>query len=66
MRAILPVAVGVSLLAVVATLFGGLASMSRGGGFNARWGNRLMRLRVASQAVALVLLALWFFVARSG
>jgi hypothetical protein len=40
--------------------------MSRGGAFNVRWGNRLMRWRVASQGAALALLALYFVLARLG
>lgn len=66
LQTLLPYAVVLSLGAVVASLFGGLVSMSRGGAFNARWGNRLMRFRVASQAVAIALIALWFFAGRSG
>ncbi|MBE0533165.1 MAG: HIG1 domain-containing protein [Rhodospirillales bacterium] len=36
----------------------GLFSMMKGGAFNARFGNRLMRLRVAIQGVAVVLVAM--------
>lgn len=61
---ILPYLIGVSLVAVLASLFGGLASMSRGGEFNARWGNRLMRWRVISQGVALALVGLYFALTR--
>lgn len=51
----------VAMLAVVGVLFAGVVSMARGGEFNARWGNRLMRWRVALQAVAvgLALLLVW-------
>jgi hypothetical protein len=50
-----------AMLAVVAVLFAGVVSMARGGEFNARWGNRLMRWRVMLQAVAIValLLVVW-------
>ncbi|NNG04177.1 MAG: twin transmembrane helix small protein [Inquilinus sp.] len=44
-----------AMLAVLATLFVGLIGMARGGEFNARYGNRLMRLRVILQGVALLL-----------
>ena len=46
------------------SLFAGLVSMARGGTFNARWSNRLMRARVIAQGAALVLLALYFVITR--
>ncbi len=51
----------VAMLAVVVVLFAGVVSMARGGEFNARWGNRLMRWRVMLQAVAILalLLVVW-------
>ena len=49
------IAVILAMLAVLATLFVGLVGMARGGKFNARYGNRLMRLRVILQGVALLL-----------
>lgn len=49
------VAVILAMLAVLATLFVGLVGMARGGEFNARYGNRLMRLRVILQGLALLL-----------
>ena len=66
LKLILPYLIGVSLVAVLGSLFGGLASMSRGGDFNLRWGNRLMRWRVISQGVALALIALYFALTRLG
>ncbi len=52
-----------AMLSVLAVLFTGIIGMIRGGEFNAKWGNKLMRLRVALQALALVLLLLtaWAF-----
>lgn len=58
--AVLPYLIGLSLFAVLATLFTGLVSMTRGGDFNARYGNKLMRLRVLLQAVTIALLMLYF------
>jgi len=43
------------LLATVGALFLGLFSMARGGEFNRKYGNKLMRFRVAFQAVAILL-----------
>ena len=53
--AVLPYLIGLSLFAVVATLFTGLVSMTKGGEFNARYGNKLMRLRVILQALTIAL-----------
>lgn len=53
-----PVIVILALLAVLAALGLGLFSMARGGEFNARYGNKLMRLRVVLQFVALALVLL--------
>ncbi len=47
-----------ALLVTLGVLFTGLFSMARGGDFNAKYGNRLMRARVIAQAVTLVLFAL--------
>lgn len=56
---ILPYLIGVSLAAVVITLFVGLFSMMKAGEFNARYGNKLMRLRVILQAVTIALFMLY-------
>ena len=63
---VLPYLVGIAVAAVLASLAGGLVAMARGGEFNARWGNWLMRARVISQGVALVLIALHFALGRLG
>ena len=55
---LLTVLIGIALAATVVVLFTGVISMARGGGFDARWGNKLMRLRVIVQGVAVALLAL--------
>jgi hypothetical protein len=48
----------VAMLATVAVLFVGVAGFLRGGTFNERYGNKLMRARVSLQLVAVVLLGL--------
>ena len=45
----------VATLAILAT---GIYSMVRGGEFNDRWGNRLMRYRIVAQGFALAMFAL--------
>jgi hypothetical protein len=53
-----PVIVVFALIAVLGALGLGLFSMARGGEFNARHGNKLMRLRVALQFAAIILIIL--------
>ena len=48
----------VAMVAVLASLFGGLFFMARGGANDARKSNRLMQWRVALQGLALILFAL--------
>jgi hypothetical protein len=48
----------VALTTTLAVLFAGLFSMARGGDFNHRHGNRLMRWRVIAQGTALAFIAL--------
>lgn len=46
------------MVGVVVSLFAGLISMTHGGTFNQRHGNRLMQARVMLQGLAIALLAL--------
>ena len=62
--AVFPYLIGAALAAVVVILFSGLFAMARGGAFNQRWGNRLMRLRVIAQGVAITLIVIYFLIAR--
>ncbi len=54
---LLQIAIGLALAATVLVLFLGLFSMARGGTFNAKYGNLLMRLRVIVQGIAATLIA---------
>jgi hypothetical protein len=56
MITILSILLGVALFAVVGVLMTGVVVFARGGEVNRRWSNRLMNLRVATQAVVVVLL----------
>lgn len=49
---------------VVLVLAVGVFSMFKGGGFNRRWSNKLMRYRVALQALAIALIGLLFLLHR--
>lgn len=62
--AVLPYLIGLGLLAVVVTLFAGFTSMTRGGELNARWGNKLMRWRVITQAVTIALFLVYIVLLR--
>jgi len=64
MHAVMPALLALALLVVLGILFTGLVAMARGGEFNRKYGNRLMRWRVIAQAGALVLLALAFLIGR--
>ena len=48
----------VAMLATLAVLLLGLVSFFRGGAFNKRWGNKLMRARVGFQFAALAIVVL--------
>ena len=56
MVTILSVLLGIVLLGVLGVLLTGVVVFVRGGETNRRWGNRLMNLRVATQAVAVLIL----------
>ncbi len=54
------VVIGLALALVLAALALGVLTMARGGEFNAKYGNKLMRARVIAQFVALALMVLAF------
>ncbi|HEY8963578.1 MAG TPA: HIG1 domain-containing protein [Alphaproteobacteria bacterium] len=58
MNIFLTVMLGLCVLVVVASLVAGFVAMGRGGEFNQKYGNKLMRVRVMAQGAALLFLAL--------
>lgn len=50
------VLVGVAIALVLAVLMGGLYTLWKGGAVAASWSNRLMRLRVLAQFIAIVII----------
>jgi hypothetical protein len=60
MNSILPTLVIVSMLVTLSILLFGVITMIRGGDFNRRNGNKLMRARVIMQGVTLLLVVLMF------
>jgi len=59
MSSVLLAASLLSLMAVLVVLGAGIYSLYRGGGFGARWSNKLMQWRVLLQAVAIAILCLF-------
>lgn len=59
MSGMLPFLIALAALATLGILATGIVSMFKGGPFNAKHGNRLMRFRVIAQAVTVGLLALF-------
>jgi preprotein translocase subunit SecG len=60
------VIVVVSLAAVAIILMIGIGGFGRGGEFNRKYANKIMRLRIAAQFVAVVLILLFVFFTRQG
>ena len=63
--AVPPLLIILSLIAVFVVLAVGIVGMLRGGDFNRRYGNKLMRLRVATQGLAILLIILFVVVTKS-
>jgi len=58
MQTVMFVLIVLAMLMTLGVLFTGLFAMARGGEFNAKWGNRLMRYRILCQGIALALFAI--------
>ncbi|MEO0612119.1 MAG: twin transmembrane helix small protein [Pseudomonadota bacterium] len=56
----------IALMATAAILFAGIYSMAKGGAFAREQGNKLMRLRVTAQAIAIGIMMLFLFLAGKG
>ena len=61
----LPIVMIIALVAVLVVVLAGVIGMAAGGEFNRRYGNRLMRARVALQLVAVVVFILLVVATRS-
>ena len=64
LAAVLPMLIILSLIAVLIVLGVGIIGMLRVGDFNRRYGNKLMRVRVATQGLAILLILLFVVVSR--
>ena len=58
MQSIIFVSILIVLIAVLVVLTIGVVSMLKGGSFNKKWGNKLMRARVALQVLAVIIILL--------
>lgn len=58
--------VAFSTLLVLGILIVGVLGFARGGEFNRKHGNRMMRYRIAAQAVAIVLILAFVYLRSSG
>lgn len=64
MNAILFVCLALSALSIIVVLGLGIFSMAKGGEFNKKYGNKLMRARVMLQGLTLLLLVTALFLAK--
>lgn len=60
------IVVAVAALVVLVILMIGIGGFARGGDFNRKHGNRIMRYRIIAQAVAVALIVIFVLVRRSG
>lgn len=66
MRTLFDILIPVSLGAVVLVLFFGIYTLFRGGDFGRSYSNKLMRLRVLVQFIAIIVLMAAFWWSRHG
>lgn len=60
------IVVAIACLAVVAVLMVGVLGFGRGGEFNRKHANRIMRLRLLAQFIAVVLIVIFVLLRRGG
>ena len=60
---VIAILLAIALAAVVLVLIVGVIGMARGSAFNEKYGNKMMRLRVGLQALALILVVLFVLAA---
>ena len=60
LKSIVAVLIAISLVVTLLVLFSGIFNMFRGSEFNRRYGNHMMRARVISQGITILLLIVYF------
>ncbi|WP_368345469.1 twin transmembrane helix small protein [Pelagovum sp. HNIBRBA483] len=58
--------VAVACLGVAAILMFGIGTFGKGGDFNRKYANRIMRWRIGAQFVAVILILLFVYIRRQG
>ena len=58
--------VAIAVLAVLVILMVGIGGFARGGEFNRKYANKIMRLRIIAQAVAVALILVFVLLSQSG
>jgi predicted membrane protein len=57
---------GIACLVVLAVLVFGVATFARGGEFNRKYANKIMRLRLLMQFIAVILIVVFVYFSRRG
>ena len=65
MERLFPLVIVAAMIAAVGALLLGVFSMAKGGEFNKKYGNTLMRARVVLQGLAIVLFIVFMLIYRS-
>lgn len=60
------IVVAIAVLVVLVILLTGIGGFAKGGDFNRKHANRIMRYRIYAQAVAIVLILLYVLIRRGG
>jgi hypothetical protein len=60
------IVLGLSMLAVAVVLFWGVITMARGGEYNAKWSNKIMRYRIVLQGIAILIFVVILTLASNG
>ena len=58
--------VAIACLAVVVVLLVGVGTFARGGEFNRKYANKIMRLRLLAQFIAVILIVLFVWISKKG
>jgi Mn2+/Fe2+ NRAMP family transporter len=58
------IVVAIACLAVLAVLMVGVAGFARGGDFNKKYANKIMRLRLLAQFIAVILIVVFVYFSR--
>ena len=65
MESLFPIVIVAAMIAAVGALLLGVFSMAKGGEFNKKYGNTLLRARVVLQGLAIVLFIVFMLIYRS-